>query len=321
MSTSVQAYLLNAENVFFMGIGPSRTVRPDVLLAFQRMIVRTPSQFYDADYVAPLFKEGIRQAHEKSAEFFVLSDETIPFPLGYARADTSYVERMIRLKAVMPGDTTVLMIVRRPEDYLKSTFKHRSVMNGASFSYEEYIKRLLLLGDTNLLGTIKYFHFAEAARQIFGSVKVVAMEAIEDDENEFLRLVNAQVSSVPAHGRLPRENSGMPDGKFAGFRDLYAAFGDTLSDDDFNVLSPADRLIAKNNISYFGSVLAGALAKEQVLGAVRNLALGLPDRPAKPCFALSDEARKLLADYVSESNAMLKAHYGVDTDDYSYDLF
>jgi hypothetical protein len=49
MSTSIQAYLREAENVFFAGIGPSKHVKPEILLAFQRHIVRTPSHFYDAE--------------------------------------------------------------------------------------------------------------------------------------------------------------------------------------------------------------------------------------------------------------------------------
>jgi hypothetical protein len=190
-------------------------------------------------------------------------------------------------------------------------------MNGMSCSFEDYLKRLLLLGDTNLLGTIKYYYFAETARRVFGSAKIVAMEAIEDDENEVLRFFDAPGASR----RLPRENSGMPGRKFANFRELYAPFGDTLGDDDFNVLSPADRLVVQTNGPYYAGVLAGTLAKEQTLGALRSLAFQMPDRPEKLCFEISAETRKLLTEYVAPSNAMLKKHYDVDTDDYEYDLF
>ncbi|HEY4125269.1 MAG TPA: hypothetical protein VGM36_11695 [Rhizomicrobium sp.] len=321
MSTSIQTYLREAENVFFAGVGESRLTEPDMLLAVQRMIIRTPSQFYDADYVGEVFKEAEQKAIEAGAEIFALSDETIPFPLGYARADTSYTERLLRLKAVMPQETTVLMMVRRPEDYLKSTYKHRTVMNGMNFSFEEYLKRLILLGDTNLLGTLKYFNFAEVARRIFGSVKVIAMEAVSDDESEFLRLFNAPNAGRIVRGRLPRENSGMADAKFANFRDLHASYGDALSDDDFNVLSPADRIVTRGNRAYFNSVLAGAIAKDQTLGGLRDLAISLADRPSEPCFEMSEETRKQLIDYVTPANALLKEHHGIEIEDYGYDLF
>lgn len=320
MSTSIQAYLREAPQVYFAGVGPSQHIKADMLVAFQRHIMRTPSQFYDAGLVEDVFAEHRRAAADRGAQFFALSDETIPFPFGYGRSDTSYLERLLRLKAVMPENTGVLMIVRRPEAYLKSAFKYRTVMNGMSFSYEDFLKRLLLLGDTYMLGTVKYYNYAEAARRIFGSVTVVAMEAIEDDEGELLRHFGVPPSRTPVHGRLPRENSGMPNEKFANFRELHAPYGDTLSDDGFNVLSPADRTVAHAS-PYYGGILASALSKEQTLGTMRHLAMQMPDRDRQHCFAVSDDTRDRLAAYVAESNALLRTHYGVDTEDYAYDLF
>ncbi len=318
MSTSIQAWLREAAHVHFMGIGSSRLVKPEVLLAFQRQLVRTPTQFYDSEFVAGLFRENMKQARSADAEIFALSDETIPFPLGYARADTSYYERMQRLRAVMPQNTRVLIVTRRPFDYLKSTYKYRTVMNGMNLSFEEYLKRLLLLGDSNLLGTIKFYFYAEAAKQIFGGVDVVAME---DNERALLDLLGAPRTGDPAKRKLPRENSGMPGVKFANFRDLHAAFGDTLADDDFNVLSPADKKMTQLNPAYFGSVLGAAFAKEQTLTSLRNLAVSMPDRPKDLCFEISDETRKRLMEYTAEANAMLHNLYGVDVAAYDYDGF
>jgi hypothetical protein len=320
MSTSLQAYLREAANVYFAGMGPSKHIRADMLLAFQRQIVRTPAQFYNRDFVAKMFSETVQRARDESAEIFAFSDETIPFPLGYARADTSYVERLMRLKAVMPQPTTVLMIVRQPADYLKSTYKYRVAMNGVSFSYEEWLRRLLLLGDTNILGPLKFSHYAETAKSVFGAVKVVAIEAIKQDERCVLELFNAPEMDAPVKGRLPHENSGMPSAKFANFRDLLAPFGRTLDDDDFNVMSPADRLIAQSN-PYFVSAVAGALAKEQTLAALRNTACGMPDKPAEACFAICDETQKLLVEYVAQANAQLKRLHDIPTDEYGYDTF
>ncbi|HEY2035082.1 MAG TPA: hypothetical protein VGH02_15480 [Rhizomicrobium sp.] len=321
MSTSIQAYLREAPNIFFMGIGPSQFVKPDVLLAFQRHIARIPAHFYDAAAVARVFQANVEEAKTADTQLFAFSDETIPFPRGYARADTSYVERMQRLKAVMPEDTSVLMIVRNPNDYLQSSYRYRCVMNGMNCSYEDYLKRLLLVGDTNFLGTIKYFHFAEVARQIFGKVNLVAMEAIEDDERELLRLLGANGLSAPVHGQLPRANSGMPNNKFANFRELHAPYGNALADDDFNGLSPADRMMTRTDTPYFSGVLSSSLAREQTLKGLRALAIEMPDKPSAPCFEMSDETRKLLAEYVEPSNAMLKKHYDVAVDDYGYNLF
>jgi hypothetical protein len=253
-------------------------------------------------------------------EFLALSDETIPFPLGYARADTSYVERLMRLKAVMPQPTTVLMIVRRPADYLKSTYKYRAAMNGVSFTYEEYLKRLLLLGDTNLLATVKYSHFAETAKRVFGAVKVVAMEDIEKDERVLLEIFGAPDLDKPVQGRLPRENTGMASAKFANFREVHSPFGNTLDDDDFNVMTPADRIIAQSNPYYAGAV-ESALAKQNTLAALRNIATGMPDRAVEPCFEISGGTRTLLAEYVLQANAQLKKQHDVATDEYGYDRF
>ncbi|HWA31096.1 MAG TPA: hypothetical protein VG867_08355 [Rhizomicrobium sp.] len=321
MSTSIQAYLRSASNVFFMGIGPSKFVKPDVLLAFQRHIMRMPAHFYDAEAVANVFRQGIEAAKGQDADIFALSDESIPFPRGYSRADTSYLERLLRLKAVMPGDTRVLMVTRNPKSYLQSSYKYRTVMNGLSCSFEDYMKRLLLLGDANLLGTVKYYFYAEVARQVFGAVDVVAMEEIAEDERALLRHLGTANLPSPVHDRLPRENSGMPSGKFANFRELYAPFGDALSDDDFNGLSPADKLMTQADTVYYGGVLAAALGREQTLAALRNLALKMPDQPAEACFAMSDRTRKLLTEYVVHANAMLKKQFGVDTEKYAYDVF
>lgn len=320
MSTSIQAYLRQAPQVYFAGIGPSQHVKPDMLLAFQRHIMRTPSQFYDADAVAEVFAERRREAGEQGAHFFALSDETIPYPFGYGRSDTSYLERLLRLKAVMPETTDVLMIVRKPDSYLRSAYKYRTVMNGLSCSYEEFLKRLLLLGDTYMLGTTRYYNYAETARQVFGSVTIIAMEAIEDDEGELLRYFGVPTAAAPIHGSLPRENSGMPSEKFANFREVHAPYGGTLSDDGFNVLSPADRVVAYAT-PYYSGVLACVLSKEQTLGTMRNLALKMPDRDKQLCFETSKETRDRLTEYVAPSNALLNERYGVDTHEYAYDLF
>ncbi len=318
MSTSLQAYLRQAKNVFFMGIGPSKFVEPDVLLAFQRQIVRTPTLFYNRDFVAGVFDKCLSRATEMGAGLFALSDETIPFPIGYGRSDTSYYERLLRLKEMMPTDTTVLMIVRRPEDYLKSVYKYRTIINGMTVSFEDYLRRLILLEDTYFLSTVKYFAYAEAARHIFGSVRIVAMEEIEENPDCLLSLLRQM--GADGADRLPYENAGMATDKFENFRSLYAPFGDTLADDDFNVMSPADRLVCQSNLPYFGSVFAAALAKEQTLQSLRNLATQLPSRPPTS-FALSDETRKFLTGYVVESNAGLKARYGIDVDEYEYGAF
>ena len=319
MSTSVQAWLREAPDVFFAGIGPSRVVNAEMLLAFQRQIVRTPTQFYNRDFVAKVFGDRVKAARERGAKIFALSDETIPFPLGYARADTSYVERLMRLKAVMPQPTTVLMIVRRPADYLRSTYKYRVVMNGTRFTYEEYLRRLLLLGDSNLLGTLKFAHYAEAAQHIFGHVRVLAMESIAQDERGLLEIFGEM--DGPAQGRLPRENSGMPSAKFANFRDIHGAFGDSLDDDDFNVMSPADRLIAQASPAYYAGALAGTVTKEQALALLRKIATDMPDRAAEPCFEITEETRKLLAEYVAPTNRVLKQQYDIPTDAFGYGDF
>lgn len=320
MSTSLQTYLREANHIHFAGIGPSKFVRADMLLAFQRQIVRTPPHFYNKEFVARVFAESVREAREKGVKFFALSDETIPFPLGYARADTSYVERLIRLKAVMPQPTTVVMLVRRPADYLKSTFRYRAAMNGTAGSYEEYLKRLLLLGDTNLLGTAKFSHYAEAAQVIFGEVKVFAMEALRKDERPLLELLGESCSDHPVTGRLPHDNAGMPAEKFANFQKMLEPFGDALDDNDFNVMSGADRLVAQTN-DYFANVLAATYAKENTLAALRNMAVALPDRPAETSFAVSDETRKLLAEYFQPGNLQLKKKFGIPTGEFGYDEF
>jgi len=321
MSTSVQAHMRQSDSVFFMGIGPSKFVKPDVLLAFQRHIMRMPAHFYDADAIANVFRQNIQEAEGRGAALFALSDETIPFPRGYARADTSYLERMQRLKAVMPKETDVLMIVRRPKDFLQSSYKYRCVMNGLSCTYEDYLRRLLLVGDTNFLGTIKYAYFAETARQIFGRVHVVAMEAIAEDERALLRLLNDPNLAAPVRDRLPRENSGMPNNKFANFRELHAPYGETLGDDDFNNLSPADRLMTHLDQDYFSGCLTSSLAREQTLKGLRTFAIGMPDRSPDACFAMSDETRKKLVDYVEYSNTMLKKIYDVPVERYEYNRF
>jgi hypothetical protein len=320
MSTSLQSYLREAEHIHFAGIGPSKFVRPEMLLAFQRQIVRTPTHFYNKDFVARTFGEAVREAREKELKYFALSDETIPFPLGYARADTSYVERLMRLKAVMPQPTTVIMLVRRPADYLASTYRYRAAMNGTSFSYDEYLKRLLLLGDTNLLGTAKFGHYAESARVIFGDVNVFAMEALRQDERPLLAWLGEVCPDHAVTGRLPRENAGMPAEKFANFQTLLRSYGDVLDDSDFNVMSAADRLIAQAN-PYYGNTLGTVVAKESMLTVLRNLAHTLPDQPPDNCFALSDDTRKLLDEYLRPSNLQLKRNFDIPTDEFGYDEF
>jgi hypothetical protein len=320
MSTSLQAYLRAAGNVYFAGIGPSKFIRPEMLFAFQRQIVRTPAQFYNKEFVARVFAQDVALASAQGADFFALSDETILFPLSYGRADTSYIERLARLRAVMPHPTTVLMIVRKPAEYLKSTYKYRTAMNGMNMSYEEYLRRLLLLGDTNILATAKFANYAETARHVFNSVKVIAMETIMEDERPLLELFDAPDLEAPVKGRLPHENSGMPSEKFANFREALKPLGNSLDDDDFNVMSPADRMMALADDHYSG-VIAGALAKEQTLTVLRSLATTLSDQPAEPCFALSDETRKRLAEYVAPSNLQLKRIYDIPTEEYGYGEF
>jgi hypothetical protein len=319
MSTSIQAWLREAEDAYFMGIGPSKHMKTEVLEAFQRQILRTPTQFYDSQSVGKTFARERAAAAQRGSKLFAFSDESIPFPLGYARADVSYVERLLRLREVMPDGTHVLMIVRRPEDYLKSTYKYRTVMNGMNFTFDEYVRRLILLGDTYSLGTIKFYHYAEAARRIFGNCRVLAMEDIEDDPDcllSWLREMGADGADA-----LPRENKGLPGETIENFRHLYGALGISMSDDDFNVMTPAERRICKETRPFLDSTLATVLAKEQILGNLREFAQQLPLHRDPMTFHMADQTRKFLADYVAQSNELLQREFGVATDDYNYGLF
>ncbi len=319
MSTSIQAWLRTAKCVHFMGIGPSPYVDPEVLYIFQRQIMATPQMFYNKASVARVFDTAITKAVEAGAKLFALSDETIPYPQSHGRSDTSYTERLERLHEMMPNNTSVLMITRRPEDYLKSAYKHRVTMNGMTLNFEEYVKRLLLLGDTNFLSTTKFFHYAQEAERIFGKIHVIPMEEMEDGENTVLTfLENLGAQGVPS---LPRENPGMSNDAFEKFRTLHAPYGNTLADDDFNVLSPATRRMCALNPDYYGSALAPVYAKEQMLGSLRELAGQVPSTAPKMRFTLSDESRRLLKEYVANSNAGLKARYGIDVDTYNYNEF
>jgi hypothetical protein len=319
MSTSIQAWLRTAESVTFMGIGPSKHVDPEVLHVFQRQIVATPAMFYNKEIVARVFDNWISQAVQRDSKLFALSDESIPYPLAYGRGGTSYIERLERLRDAMPRDTSVLMITRRPKDYLRSAYKHRVTMNGMTLSFEEYVKRLLLLGDTYFLSTVKFFQYAREAERIFGNIRVVAMEDVEDDVDTLLSVFK----NLGARGgpTLPRENIGMSNEAVDKFRTLQVAFGNSLDDDDFNVMSPATRRVCAINPAYFGTVLAQALAKEQMLASLRNLAGQIPTATPKISFDLSDESRRLLKEYVASSNTGLKAQYGIDIDAYNYNEF
>ena len=111
----------------------------------------------------------------------------------------------------------------------------------------------------------------------------------------------------------------MPDDKFVNFRELHAMFGDTLTDDEFNVMTPADRVLSTVNTPYYGSIVAAAVAKERTLDLLQKLAKDMPSRETS--FALSDETRKQLAEYVAQSNRLLQNQFGIDTERYQYDVF
>lgn len=321
MSTSVQTYLREAENVYFMGMGPSRFLTHEVVVAYQREIAGMPALFYNQNLVAQVFEQHLKNAAEQKAGLFAFSDESIAVSLGSTASSVSYVERLLRLKEVMPEGTTVLMIVRRPADYLRSTYKYRVLHSGVTQSYEEYLKRHLLLGDTNLLGTVKYYRFAEAARRLFGTIEVLAMEAILEDERILLRICDAPDLDDVVQGRLPRENAGIPDDRFASLRQIRAMLGGALTDDDFNVMSAADRVLAISDVDYYGSTLTSAFAKERIIQVIETLCKEMPPKADDTQFALSDETRERLADYVTESNALLETAFDVDTDRFRYDEF
>lgn len=319
MSTAIQAWLREAPDVYFAGIGPSQFVAPDMLEAFQRHIARTPAPFYDERIAARVFDRCLSEAHAKGTRLFAFSDESIPYPIAYGRVDVSFSERLERLKAAMPDDTDVLMITRRPSAYLRSLYKYKTINAGMNFTYDEFLRRLLLRGDTYILSTIKYAAFADEAAGIFGHVRVIAMEDIARDDDALLNYFRELGSQAPA--ALPRENTGMADTKFANFRELYAMHGDAVSNDDFNVMTPTDRQRAQKSLGLYGQNLAQVMAKDQVIGTVRQLAGQLPDRDAKTVFAISDNTRTALADYVADANARLKAQYGIDTDGLEYGVF
>jgi hypothetical protein len=319
MSTSLQTFLRGAKGVYFMGMGPSMHVDKDVLQIFQRQIVRTSSHLYDRNYVAQVFGICMAKARTANARLFVLSDETIPYPLSYGLVDVSYSERLRRLKEFMPEPTVVLMLVRRPADYLKSVYKYESVAHGLNFTYEEFLKRLLLKGDTYFLSTVKYSAFAREAQNVFGEVKVIAMEDIAADKralSSFFASLGVPMPELP-----PRENVGIADSKFENFRNLLAPYGDGLSNNDFNFISPADRANSQANADYYGSVYASVLARDNTLGSLQSLAAQLPDCSPEAPFTMSDKTREYLTDYVAKSNASLKEQFGVDIEALDYGRF
>lgn len=320
MSTSIQQYFLEDKDSFFMGIGPTTGhVAKEVLYACQTQIFRTPAPFYKQELVSDVFRAGIETAASNRRNAFVLSDETITFALETGLSAVSYTERLARLRAVMPENTTVLMMVRQPAKLLWSAYKHMRSHYGLGLSYEEFLKWLLLKGDTYLLATGKFYELAKEAARIFGAVKVVAMESCLQDDTHLGTALSD--TGIAVGGPLPKANESLSDAQFGNLVSLDRHFSDARAMDYLTNLTPIEVQTCQSDTGYFGTVLATHMANRTSFSTLQNLAGQLPAAATRAEFDISDETRKRLAAYFRDSNQGLRDEFGIDTEALAYDIF
>jgi hypothetical protein len=319
LSGPLQDMFARDQGNFYLGMEPGANVPKQVLYAVETELMQVPSHHYNETVLQNLFHVAIETAKERSSGTLVLREERLLE--GYSIGGASVGVRLARFAAVMPKDTTALMVVRNPQDYLKQYYRHLVMTACLPVSYADWVRYLLVRGSKSFLGLLDYASCAGAVAAHFQDVEIVLYEQmLEDGETLHKRLAARGITlGVPLADEDIHDHE---EAQVAHMQQLAQEYAGQLGGHPALALDIGDLNTFSDNSPMFESLLlrdavrqAGA---ENMREAAAKLARAAPG--ATLDYSLDSQSERMLAGYVAQVNGKLAEITGLPLAHYGYDL-
>ena len=316
---NIQDMFAHDEDNFFLGIGDGLKVPRQVAYALETELMQVPGHHYNDTVVAQVFDAAFLTAQEQDCGSVIISDDRITD--GFTLGGVSYAERLARLEAVMPDDTTVLMVVRNPVDYLKAQYKHLIMTRALPIGYRDFVKYLLVRGSKSYLGLLDYASLVGAARAHFNDIEVVLYEQIAQDDEAIHKLLASK--GIITHAPFFKKDlAAVSDSEAACFQKLASEQSGTASGHPVLQLDAGDVDTFVENSPAFEDLLlrdaVGKAAIENITEGAKKLAAARPD--IRVDYELDMQTEKMLNGYLMQVNRKLAEVTGLPLSHYGYDL-
>lgn len=319
MSSALQDMFAADEGNFYLGMEPSDGVPKQVLYAIETELMQIPTHHYNETVVENLMDIAISTAKEQSSGTLVLSEDRL-FD-GYSLGGASVSERLARFAKAFPKDTTALMVVRNPEDYLKHYYKYLVMTECLTLSFADWIRYLLVRGSKSFLGLLDYASLIKAAQSHFPDVEVVLYEQVnEDRELLHKRLATRGISiQAPLGDRDIHEHE---DARVAHMAQLLSDFGGSLHGQPGLATDAGDLTTYAENSPMFEALLLNDAVRQAGVENLRDASAKLAAADPTPMidYSVDLQSQQMLTGYLAQVNSALAALTGLPLAHYGYEL-
>ncbi len=306
-------FLTDEGNNFYLGKGPTTHVPSQVQFALETELLQIPGYHYNSDLVATVFRIGQETAEENGAEAFIVSDENI-----VGQAGDGYESHIQRLKAVMPDDTLVVLVIREQVDFLRASYKHALVHEGLRTSFDNFVKYHLVRGSKGLMSNLDHVSLAGVAARHFHKFEVVLYEDLIQNPRALHDVLASHGITVKA--KLGDAENELSDAEAYHFQRLYLRQGIDLSGDRSLPVGPDDLTTLEANRPIFDDLLqAEEIRVNSILSLIAAAKEALKHDPDVSLdYSLSEQTETLLYPFVRQVNKRMVDIMGLPLADYGY---
>jgi len=290
-------FLADKSNNFYLGKGPTSHVPSQVQFALETELLQIPSYHYNSDLVATVFRLGLESAAENGADVLIVSDDNI-----VSQSGDGYDSHMTRLKAVMPEDTVVVLVIREQLDFLRASYKHALVHDGLRASFDNFVKYQLLRGSKGLMSCLDHVSLAGVAAAHFHKLEIVLYEDLAANPRALHDVLEGHGIEVDAE--LTDVENELSDAEAYHFQRLYLRQGIDLSGDRSLAFGSDDMTTLEANRPIFDDLLQAEEVRVgsimALVGAAKEALKNEPDVSLD--YSLSEQTEALLFPFLLQVN-------------------
>ncbi len=318
MSSVLQDMFAADQGNFYLGMEPNEGVPKQVLYAIETELLQVPAHHYNEAVVENLMEIAISTAQEQTSGTLILSEDRL-FD-GYSIGGASVSERLARLAKVFPKDTTALMILRNPEDYLKQYYKYLVMTEGLGIRFADWIRYLLVRGSKSFLGLLDYASLIKAAQAHFPDVEILLYEQVNEDRDLVHKRLATRGISLEAPLGI-RDADDYEDARVAHMLRLIAVAGG-VGGHPALATDVGDLKTYAENSPMFESLLLDDAVRKAGIENMRDASAKLvaADPTATVDFSLDLQSQQMLTGYIAQVNSALAALTGLPLAHYGYEL-
>ncbi|SDE03565.1 hypothetical protein [Kordiimonas lacus] len=306
-------FLTDESNNFYLGKGPTSHVPSQVQFALETELLQIPSYHYNSDLVATVFRLGLESAEENGATAFIVSDDNIVGQTG-----DGYDSHMQRLKAVMPEDTLVILVIREQVDFLRASYKHALVHEGLRASFDNFVKYHLVRGSKGLMSCMDHVSLAGVAASHFHKFEVLLYEDLVQNPRALQDLLAAHDIVIKAE--MSDAENELSDAEAYHFQRLYLRQGIDLSGDRSLPVGPDDLTTLESNRPVFDDLLqAEEIRVKSILSLIEAARQAVEQQPDVSLdYSMSEQTRGLLYPFIRQVNKRMVDIMGLPLGEHGY---